>query len=178
MPDGDGHGLTQHPLVGGRGRIVIVQTPVRGVVPVHGVPRRPERRLVGPQIDLPVTHRVERPGLRDGLSRGVLQKTCQRILVLVVLPLVLKEINKLLVVTIGSMQKQKPIRHKLVNCFQKELSPKSGNAPQSSPAGRCYERWNTPAAPLIFPGEVIYSCQQIHPERAATCRVPTKPNSI
>ena len=75
MPDGDGHGLTQHPLVGGVGRVVVIQAPVGGIVPVHGVPGRPKRALVGPQIDLPVTHRVERPGLREGLSSMVLQKS-------------------------------------------------------------------------------------------------------
>ena len=67
-------GLREHPLVGGVGGIIIVQTPIRRIVPVHGVPRRPERRVIGPQIDLPVTHRIERPGLREGLSRGILQK--------------------------------------------------------------------------------------------------------
>ena len=68
------HGLGEHPLVGGVRRVVVVQAPVGGVVPVHSVPGRPKRRFVGPQVDLPVAHRVERPGLRDGLSREVLQR--------------------------------------------------------------------------------------------------------
>jgi len=74
-PDPQRHGLTEHPFVGGRGGIVVIQATVRGIISVHGVPRRPERRLVGPEIDLSVTHRVERPGLREGLSSMVLQKS-------------------------------------------------------------------------------------------------------
>ncbi len=71
--DPNRHGLTQHPPVGGRGRVIVVQAPIGGIVPVHGIPRRPERRVIRPQVDLPVTHRIERPGLVEGLSRGVLQ---------------------------------------------------------------------------------------------------------
>ena len=74
MPNSHRHGLRQHPLIGGRGRVIVVQAPIGGIVPVHGVPRRPQSRLIGPQIDLPVTHRVERPGLREGLSSRILQK--------------------------------------------------------------------------------------------------------
>ncbi len=73
IPDPERHGLTEHPLVRGRGGIIVIQTSVGGIVPVHGVPRRPERAFIGPEIDLPVTHRIERPGLREGLSRGILQ---------------------------------------------------------------------------------------------------------
>ena len=74
MPNGHRYGLAQHPLVRCRGRVIVVQAPIGGVVPVHGVPRRPQRTVIGPQIDLPVTHRVERPGLREGLSSRILQK--------------------------------------------------------------------------------------------------------
>ena len=73
-PDPERHGLRQHPLVRRGGRVVVVQAPVGGVVAVHGVPGRPHGGLVGPQIDLPVAHRIERPGLREGLSRGILQR--------------------------------------------------------------------------------------------------------
>ena len=68
-------GSGPYPLAGcGRG-IKIVNSTVAWVVSVHGIPGRPERRLIGPQVDLPVTHRIERPGLREGLSSMVLQKS-------------------------------------------------------------------------------------------------------
>lgn len=74
-PDDHRHRLRQHPLIGRRCRVIVIQTPVRGVVPVHGVLGRPERTFIGRQVDLSVTHRIERPGLREGLSSMVLQKS-------------------------------------------------------------------------------------------------------
>ena len=72
--DDDDQGAWPDPFACGFGGVEIVDGAAGGVVAVHGVPGRPERRFVGPEIDLPVAHRVERPGLREGLSRGVLQK--------------------------------------------------------------------------------------------------------
>ena len=74
LADGQLDGAGPDPLAGGGDRVEVVQAAAGGIPAVHGVPGRPKRALVGPQIDLPVTHRVERPGLREGLSRGVLQK--------------------------------------------------------------------------------------------------------
>ena len=73
--DPQGHGLAQHPPVGGARGVVVVQAPIRRIVAVHGVPGRPKGGVVGSQVDLPVTHRIERPGLREGLSSMVLQKS-------------------------------------------------------------------------------------------------------
>jgi hypothetical protein len=56
---------------------------------------------------------------------------------------------------------------------------KAKTPPRSFPAGRTVWGGIFLSVPLIFPCEVVYSCQQIHPKRTTICRIrKTKPGSI